>query len=108
MKGVLLMREYKHETIIIDRKGWEFLRNISRTLRGFNPLSQEQLDKIWNSNQYRNNGANLTTHPIAENEIRISPDSFSMQWDKVKKLLNDNGFKQRQDGYVIEGVALYF
>jgi hypothetical protein len=106
MKGVLLMKEYRHETIIIDRKGWEFLRNTNRTLQGFKALSQEQLDKVWNSNRYRNNGANPKTHPIAENEIRICPDSFSIKWDKVKKLLNDNGFKQRQDGYEIDGIYL--
>lgn len=104
-KGDKIMREFKHETIIIEKEGWEFLKNQSRTLKGFEPLSQEQLDKIWKREyEFRNGGGEK--YPISENEIRIEPDSFALRWDKVKQLLKDNGFKQRQDGYVVEGIYL--
>lgn len=100
------MKEFKHETIIIEKKGWQFLRQQNRINAGCTPLSQEQLEKAWDRIKYRNSGANPDTHPIAENEIRISPDSFGMRWDNVKFLLKENGFKQRQDGYEIEGFYL--
>ena len=98
------MREFKHETIIIEKEGWEFIKNLSRTLGGFKPLSQEQLDRIWKRDDFKNGAGKK--YPITENEIRINPDSFGIRWDKVKALLKENGFKIRQDGYEIEGVYL--
>ena len=98
------MREFKHETIIIEKEGWEFLKNLSRTSKGFKALSQEQLDKSWDRDDFKNGGGKK--YPIADNEIRIDPDSFAIRWDKVKQLLKDNGFNQRQDGYEVEGIYL--
>lgn len=103
------MREVKHETIIIEKEGWEFLKNQTLVMRGFKPRTQEQLDKEWNRidrNGFRNDGANLKTHPIEENEIRVDPDEFSIGWDKIKQLIKDNGIKYRQDGYEVEGICL--
>ena len=100
------MTEFKHETIIIEKEGWQFLRQQNRINAGCTLLSQEQLENAWNKMKYRNNGANPNTHPISENEVRISPDSFGMRWNNVKLLLKDNGFDYREDGFVIEGFYL--
>ena len=100
------MRKFKHETIIVERSGWEFLRNKERVDRGYTPLTQEHLDKVWNRCCFKNGGANPQTHPIADNEIRIDRDSFSIKWEAIKSLLESNGFKHRQDGYEVEGMHL--
>ena len=101
------MKKFNHETIIVEKSGWEFLWNTDRVDRGFEPLSQERLDDVWNRRCVnKNRGANPKTHPIAENEIRIDKDTFSIKWETVKSLLKDNGYKYRQDGYIVEGIYL--
>lgn len=98
------MREFKHETIIIEKDAWQFLKNKSVTERGFKPLSQEQLDRIWSRDDFKNEAGKK--YPITDNEIRISPNTFAIRWDRVKSSLEENGFKYRQDGYEIEGISL--
>lgn len=99
------MREFKHETLIIDKEGWKFLQNYYRTKRGFSEAKDEWLEKMW-KRAFKNGGANPKTHPIAENEIRIEQDSFLMKIEKVKSLLKENGFNYRQDGFIQEGMNL--
>ena len=101
------MKTFNHETIIIGKTAWKFMRNMERKKNGFKLLTNEQLDKLWLKIQdFRNIGANPATHPIKKNEIRIDKDSFNMKWNDVKQVLIDNGFKYREDGFVVEGMYM--
>ena len=101
------MKQFKRETIIIDKEAWRFLWNFERQQGGFKLLDEEQLDKIWQRiGDFRNRGANPAKHPIGDGEIRIDKDSFNMKWDAVKQILSDNGFKYRKDGFIAEGAYL--
>lgn len=95
----------KLETIVIEKEGWEFLTNYSRTSRGFAPLAQAQLDRVWSRDNFKNGAGKK--YPIADNEIRIDPDTFAIKWEKVKTLLAENGYKQRQDGYMVDTISLH-
>jgi hypothetical protein len=99
------MKEYKVETIVVERDGWEFLKNKSRTDKGFSPLTKEQLDRSWERDDFKNGGGKK--YPIADNEIRISYSSFNIRWDTIKDLLTENGFKWRQDGFCFEEISIF-
>ena len=98
------MKEVKLETIIINKEAWKFLRNKNRTTQGFTALTDEQLEKAWSKMRFRNQGASNQTYPINENEIRLMRDSFSLRWDNIKDMLNDEGFGYREDGFVQEAI----
>ena len=98
------MKEVKLETIIINKEAWKFLRNKNRTTQGFIALTDEQLEKAWNKMRFRNQGASNQTYPINENEVRLTRDSFSLRWDNIKDMLNDEGFGYREDGFVQEAI----
>ena len=101
------MKAFAHETIIINKEAWKFMWNFERQKGGFKPLTEEQLDKLWQRIQdFRNKGANPKTHPIKSNEIRIDKDSFDFKWDNVKQIIIDNGFEYRKDGFVAEGTHI--
>lgn len=109
------MANYTHETIIITKEAWKFLRNLNRKIGGFRPVTDEMHEREWQyvtHNNNRNRGANPVSHPIADNEIRIHPGYFgSIAWDDVKEMLADDGFADggfgyRQDGYVIKGMCI--
>ncbi len=101
------MKTFKHETIIINKETWKFMRNLERRRGGFKLLNEEQLEKLWlKLKDFRNQGANPKTHPIDKNEIRVDKDSFNMKWDYVKQIIIDNGFEYRQDGFVVEGMYM--
>lgn len=100
------MKQFKHETIIINKETWKFLHNYHRTSQGFSELKDESLERIWGKHQWRNKGANSKTHPITEDEIRIDKDSFSIPWKTIKSLIVDNGFDYREDGFIAEGIHI--
>lgn len=99
------MREFKHDTIIVNKETWIFIYNYERTREGFPELTERQIERIWNM-AYRNGGANSKTHPIAEDEIRIDRDTFSIRWDSIREFITDNGFEYREDGCVVVGINL--
>ena len=99
-------REYRNETLIITGDAWKFLRRYSAVSRGFKNPTDEQLDKWWDKYDFRNGGASRKTNPISDNEVRISRDSFAIKWDSIKKLLEENGFSYRDDGFCEEGCYL--
>ena len=90
------MKEFKHETMVITKEAWKFLRNADRVKGGYSELKDEQLEKVWSK-----------THPIAENEIRVENDSWNtFRIEEAKQKLTENGFAYRQDGFVAEGINL--
>ena len=102
-----MMKSYVHETIIITKSAWKFLRNHFRLTNGYSKLRDEQLEKIWNSTKrYRNLGANPQTHPISDNEMRIEDGDFLCEFSEIKKLLRYNGFGYREDGFVVSGIDI--
>ena len=54
--------------------------------------------------RFRNQSASNQTYPINENEVRLTRDSFSLRWDNIKDMLNDEGFGYREDGFVQEAI----
>ena len=101
------MKQYQHETIIIAQDAWKFMWNFERERHGFKAISDEQLNKIWAKiSDFRNGGANPKTHPISENEIRITKDTFNLRWDEVKEIIMNSNFSHRQDGFVAEGAYM--
>ena len=100
------MRNFKSETIIIKKDTWKVVRNYDRTRQGFSELSDDALEKSWSKLQWRNGGANPMIYPIANDEIRISKDSFTMSMDTIKSLLTSNGFDYRVDGFIVEGIDI--
>lgn len=101
------MKEFKHETMVITKEAWKFLRNADRVKGGYSTLTDEQLEKVWGKIAFRNGGAWSKTHPIAENEIRVENDSWNtMRIEDAKAILTENGFEYRQDGFVQEGINL--
>lgn len=98
------MRDVKLETIIINKEAWKFLRNKNRTMQGFTALNDEQLEKSWSKIRMKNLGANPKTHPIEDNEIRISRDCVSIRFETIKSMLNDKGFGYREDGFIQEAI----
>ena len=98
------MKEVKLETIVISKNAWKFLRNKNRTMRGFTVLTDEQLEKSWNKICMKNLGANPKTHPIEDNEIRISRDCVSIKFEIIKSMLKDEGFGYREDGFIQEAI----
>ena len=97
------MREFKHETVVIEKDAWKFLENYYRISQGYSEAKDEWLEKIW-KRKFRNGGANPKTHPISENEVRVEHSDYLMGLDKIKSLLKDNGFDYRQDGFIQEGI----
>ena len=99
------MKEFKHETIITTREGWEHLEKCYREKVGCKMPSPEFLERSWKM-AFRNLGANPATLPIAENEIRVEHGSFCMAIEEIKNFLENGGFEYRQDGFVAEGFDL--
>ena len=97
-----MIREFKNETIIITKEGFFFLTQKNREKARCTPLTAEQLEARWKRIRYRNGGAG-SEHPIAENEIRISKDSFNFRFEQIKEMLKADGFDFRQDGFIQEG-----
>ena len=100
------MKAFEHETIIVTKDGWKFLRNLNRTTQGYSELTDEQLDRIWDNTTIKNNGANPKTHPISENEIRIDDYMFSIKWDKIKEIIYKNNLEWRKDGFMLTGIDI--
>lgn len=100
------MKTFKHETIIVKKDGWKFLRNLDRVSRGFTALSNDSLDKIWDRTTVKNGGANPKEYPINDDEIRIDPDMFGIPWDDVKKSCYLNDLEWRRDGFLLEGINI--
>lgn len=100
-----MAREYKHETIILTKEVWVLAKNWDRTSRGFKPLSDTFVERVW-TQCFRNGGANPATHPIADNEIRVDRDSFHFNLETIKAMLLNAGCTWREDGFVQEGIYL--
>lgn len=98
-----MIREFKNETIIITKEGFFFLKNASRRKAGCQELSLEKLEQWWARMRYRNGGASNIKHPINDNEVRVSKDSFNFRLDEVKAMLHAEGLTFRQDGFIEEG-----
>ena len=98
-----MIREFKNETIIITKEAFFFLKNEDRRKAGCSIFNDEQLEKWWARMRYRNGGASNEKHPISDNEVRISKDSFNFRFEQVKEMLKANGFTFRQDGFIEEG-----
>lgn len=96
----------KHETIIIKKEAWKFLRNLDRTTRGYSELSDEALERSWSKFIMRNGGANSITHPIGDDEIRIDKGSFGISWNRVISVCYENDFEWRKDGYMMTEINL--
>lgn len=87
-------RKFSHDSFLINKDGYFFLRNFSRKERGFEPLTIDKLEKIWDrlskeSEQYR-----------------VTVDSFSKSVIELKDLLDDAGFTYIEDGKKVEGFYL--
>lgn len=101
------MKEFKHETMVITKEAWKFLRNADRVKGGYSELKDEQLEKVWGKIAFKNGGAWSKTHPIAEDEIRVENGSWStFRIEEAKTILAENGFGYRQDGFIAEGINL--
>ena len=100
------MKQFKHETIIISKEAWEFMKNFEREVHGYRIFNREWLDKLWSRMYCRNGGANPATHPIKEDEVRVDRDSFNIRFENVKSELTAHGFNYRSDGFVAEGFYL--
>ena len=98
-----MIREFKNETIVITKEAFFFLKNENRKKSNCTLFNQEQLEQWWSRMKYRNGGASKEKHPIGENEVRISKDSFNFRLEQVKEMLMANGFTFRQDGFIEEG-----
>ena len=98
-----MIKEFKHETIIITKEAFFYLKAENRKKAQCSPLSEEQLEKAWERIRYKNRGASMEKHPITDNELRISPDCFNFRFDQIKEMLTANGFTFRQDGFIEEG-----
>lgn len=99
------MKEFKHETVVTTRQGWEHLEKCYREKVGCKIPSPEFLERSW-KRAFRNLGANPATHPIEENEIRVEHGSFCMTIEEIKSALTRGKFDFRQDGFVAEGFNL--
>lgn len=100
------MKKFESNTIIINKETWKFLRNYDRTSQGFSELSEESLERIWGKILFRNGGANSKIHPIADEEIRINRDTFTVPWSAIGEFIADNGFTYREDGFVEVGINI--
>lgn len=98
-----MARNFKHETIILTKEVWVMAKNFDRTQRGYKPLSESFVERIWNQ-CFRNGGANPATHPIAENEIRVDRDTFYLDLEQIKAMIYNAGFSWREDGFIQEGI----
>lgn len=98
-----MARNYTSETLILSKKAWHFAKWFDRTQTGRKPLSNYWFEYTWNS-CFRNGGANPATHPIADDEIRVDRNNFSLSLEEIKAGLTDYGFTYRQDGFITEGI----
>jgi hypothetical protein len=96
------MRKFAHETIILTKEVWILAKNFDRTQRGYKPLSETFIERVW-TQSFRNGGANPATHPIADNEIRVDRDSFSLDLEQIKAMIFNAGYTWREDGHIEEG-----
>lgn len=100
------MASYTHETIIITKEAWKFLRILNRKIGNFRPVTDEMHERTW-LNLNRNYCANPASHPIEDNEVRIYPGYFDkIAWGEVKSMLIDGGFGYRDDGFRAKGMCL--
>lgn len=100
-------REAKLETLIITKEGWKHLYQYNRKRKGCSLIPEDKLETSWNRNsRYNNGGASKKTHPIADNEYRMTVDTFGISCDKAKVILKDAGLSYRQDGFIEECIYL--
>ena len=92
------MKKFKHETIIVSKEAARFIWDLPRKVK----MTDEWFNREWNK-AFRNGGANPKTHPISENEVRISVDNICFSLDEAKRLLTENGFTYRTDGFIVDG-----
>lgn len=95
------MKEVRLETLIITKDAWIFLRQKQRQKYNCKQLTDEQIAKDFDRLRFRNHGANSKTHPIADNEVRITRDSFCFSLEDIKTLLDIMNFEVRNDGFVV-------
>lgn len=91
------MKEFIHDTILIDKESYFYLRNNFRVAKGFKPLSIEALERIWKRLTYGNDD---TEH------YRIDIDTFGYRLETIKILLIDNGYDFIDDGIKNHGFYL--
>ena len=96
------MRKFTSETIILTKEAWVLIKNWERASHGYKKLPDSFVEHVW-AQAFRNGGANSATHPISDNEIRVSRDSFSISLEEVKAELEKAGYGYRQDGFIEEG-----
>lgn len=99
-------REMKLETLIITKEGWKHLYQFNRKRKGCQPIPEDKLENSWKRWSCRNGGASSKTHPIADNEIRITVDTFGIRCDKAKEILKEAGLTYRTDGFIEECIYL--
>ena len=99
------MKEFRNETIILTKEAWVLARNFDRTQRGYKPMSNTFIERVWTQG-FRNGGANPTTHPISDNEIRVDRDTFCLDLEHIKAMLQNAGYTWREDGFVATGIYL--
>lgn len=100
-------REAKLETLVITKEGWKHLYQFNRKRKGCKPLTEEQLEGSWKRGlRFHNGGASSKTHPIAEDEVRITVDTFGIRCDNAKEILKEAGFTFRTDGFIEECIYL--
>ena len=100
-------RAVKLETIIINKEAWKVLKQLNREKVNCRLLTEEELEKCWNRLRFRNNGASDKDYPRAEDEFRMTRDSFSFSLETAKILLETFGFEYRTDGFVLEAIEVY-
>ena len=98
-----MIREFKNPTLIIEKDAFLFLVNQNRLAVGCTALPPDKLEQRWTRMRHRNGGASQEKHPITENEVRISKDSFNFSLEVIKSVLPAKGFTFREDGFIEEG-----
>lgn len=99
------MKQYKYSTVIIPKEGWKYL--LQRAFSqggGGRTLPEESIERAWKRIASKNGGASPTKNPIAEDEIRVDMDTFGLNTELIKKLLDEQGISWREDGFITEGI----
>lgn len=92
-----MVRTFKHDSLLVNKESYCYIKQYNRKRRGYGPLSEESLDRLWKR-----------IHCKEQNETlaRIDKDTFSISMEQVKELLTSAGLTYIDDGKKVEGFYL--
>ena len=95
----------RSETILVNRDAYFYLRDIQRTQRGLEPLTDQQKEKHWNRVEKENGMRKLYDHSMGGGDGTY--DGKWTSWDvaTLKQMLTDAGFTY-QDGEPMEYISV--